>query len=321
MTAAGLAAVRTKVAGLNGTGQHVETLTRRQVDKGSVADGADRGEWETMSRNPDQIRREIEQTRAQLAQNLEAIGDRVSPKHVKEQIAEKASEISDKVNPRRVLARQTSKLRDTVSGVGDSITGRASGALDDVRGSLKGAAGSASQTASAAGGGVRQQAQTLKERGRGLSTDVVGQVRGAPQDNPMATALVVFGASLVVGLALPPSQKERQAADMVRGRVVEPVKGQAVEAGKAVAGELQPAVRAKAERVKRTATSAAARVKGEAKAATGEVQGQAAAAAEQVKGQATRAAKTTRSQAKSAAATTKTSVKRSAGQVRKRASV
>ena len=181
-----------------------------------------------MSRNPDQIRREIEQTRTQLAQNLEAIGDRVSPKHVKEQIAEKASEISDKVNPRRVLARQTSKLKDTVSGVGDSITGRASGALGDVRGSLQGVAGSASQTASTAGGGVRQQAEALKERGRAASTDVVGQVRSAPQDNPMATAFVVFGAGLVVGLALPPSQKERQAAELVRGQVVEPLKGQAV---------------------------------------------------------------------------------------------
>ena len=53
-----------------------------------------------MSRSPDEIRREIEMTRGQLAQNLEAIGDKVSPKHVVEQI-------SDKVSPRRILNRQT----------------------------------------------------------------------------------------------------------------------------------------------------------------------------------------------------------------------
>ena len=57
-----------------------------------------------MSRNPDQIRREIEMTRGQLAQNLEAIGDKVSPKHVVEQI-------SDKVSPRRILERQTLRWR------------------------------------------------------------------------------------------------------------------------------------------------------------------------------------------------------------------
>ena len=274
-----------------------------------------------MSKNPDQIRREIEQTRAQLAQNLEAIGDRVSPKHVKEQLAEKASEITDKVNPRRVLGRQTAKLKDSLSSASDSITGRASGAVGDVGGALKGVTARASQTASGAGGGVRQQAQSLKERGMAVSTDVVGQVRSAPYDSPMATALVVFGAGLVVGLALPPSQKERQAADMVRGQVVEPLKGKAVQAGKDVAGELQPAAQAKAERVKRTATGAAERVKREAQGATVEVQGQAAAAAEQVKGQATRVAKATRSRAKSAAATTKRTAKKSTDQVRKRAPI
>ena len=252
---------------------------------------------------------------------MEAIGDRVSPKHVKEELAENVSEITDKVNPRRVLGRQTAKLKDSLSSASDSITGRASGAVGDVGGVLKGVTARASQTASGAGGGVRQQAQSLTERGRSASTGVVGQVRSAPYDNPMTTALVVFGAGLVVGLALPPSQKERQAADMVRGQVVEPLKGKAVEAGKAVAGELQPAAQAKAQRVKGTATGAAERVKREAKGATAEVQGQATAAAEHVKGQATRAAKATRSQAKSAAATTRRTAKKSTDQVRKQTPV
>ena len=273
-----------------------------------------------MSRNPDHIRREIEQTRAELAQNLEAIGDRVSPKHVKEEIAEKVSEITDKVDPRRILGRQTAKLKDGLSSATDSLMGRASGAAGDVGGTLKGARTSASQATSAAGGGVRQQAQSLKERGRAVS-DVVGQVRTAPQDNPMATALVVFGAGLVVGLALPPNARERQAAAVVHAQLVEPLKEQAVQAGKAVAEELQPAAQAKVKRVKGTATGAAERVKREAKGATGQVQGRATAATEQVKGQAGRAAKTTRTQAKSAAATTKKTVKGSSGQVRKRASL
>ena len=274
-----------------------------------------------MSRNPDHIRREIEETRAQLARDLEAIGDRVSPKHLQEQVAEKVSDITDKVSPRRILDRQTAKVMDRLSSATDAVMGRASGGVEDTRGTLKGVRANASQTASAAAGGVRQQAQTLKGRGQAVSADVVDQVRSAPQDNPMVTALVVFGAGLVAGLALPPSTKERQAADKVRSQEVEPLKAQAAAAGKAVAEELQPAAQAKGERVKRTATGAAERVKREAKGATKEVQGQATAAAGNVKDRATRATKTTRSQAQSAASTTKTTVKRSAGQVRKRAPI
>jgi hypothetical protein len=278
-----------------------------------------------MSRNADQIRREIEQTRGQLAQNLEAIGDRVSPKHVVEQI-------SDKVNPRKILNRQTEKVKEGLSNVGDSVMGRATDAVDGVKGTLSGVAGSAGGVARSAGGivsgagdkassagdGARQQALSLSERVRSVSTSATGQLRSAPDNNPMATALLAFGAGLVVGLALPPSDKERQAASTVHDQVVEPIKQQAVRAGKAVTGELQPAAQSKVERVKRTATGAAERVKEEAREATAQVQDQAGGAAQQVKGQARRGAKTTQSQARSAATTTKTTAKRSAAQVRER---
>src|SRR5215213_5647641 len=89
-----------------------------------------------MSRNPDEIRRDIEATRGQLAQNLEAIGDKVSPKHVLE-------EISDKVSPRRILNRQTEKVKGSLSSVGDTVLGRASDATNGVRGAVGSAKGSA----------------------------------------------------------------------------------------------------------------------------------------------------------------------------------
>ena len=170
-------------------------------------------------------------------------------------------------------------------------------------------------------GSVAEQARRLRERSRSLSTDVAAQVRSAPETSPMATALLAFGAGLVVGLALPPTDKERQAAGMLREQVVEPAKDHAAEAGKAVAAELQPAARAKAERVKRTASGAVDRVKRETKGVTDAVEDQAQAAVAQVQAQAKRASETTQKQARSAASTTKKTAKRSAGQVRKRASV
>lgn len=254
-----------------------------------------------MNRNAEEIRREIERTRGELAQNLEAISDRMSPKHVKEQVSEKVGEITDKVNPRHLLKRQVQKVKEGLSNTGGSISPRAG-------------------AAPGAGGRVSQQARSLGRRGQSVTADVVDQVRSAPHTNPMATALVAFGAGLVVGLALPPSEKERQAAGTLAARVVEPVKDHAVQAGKTVAEDLQPAARSKVEGVKATATRAVERIKDETKGASGDVKRQAATAGDRVKGRARQAAKSTTSQARSAT-TTKSAAKRSAGQVRDRASV
>lgn len=276
-----------------------------------------------MSRRPEEIRREIEMTRGQLAQNLEAIGDKVSPKHVLEEVA-------DKVSPRRILNRQTEKMKDSLSSVGDSVLGRAADTANGVRstvgsatGSARGALNGVGGTASEAADGARQGVSSIGDRVRSVSSSATDQLKAAPDSNPMATALVAFGAGLLVGLALPPTQKEREAAGTVHDKVVEPVKQQAVQAGKSVAGELQPATEAKVQRVKRTATTARERVKAEAKGVTADVKGQAAGAAETVKGQARRAAKTTQSQARAAAKTTtteaRTTARRTAGQVRQKA--
>ena len=82
-------------------------------------------------------------------------------------------------------------------------------------------------------------------------------------------------------------------------------------------GPLQPAARAKAERVQRTASRALDRVKQETK-----MQGQAQAAAAQVKGPSQAGIQDDeRQRAESAAAATKNTAKRSEGQVRNRASV
>ena len=119
-----------------------------------------------------------------------------------------------------------------------SILGPATGTASGVRGALQDAKGGASRTASAARGSVAEHARSLRERSRSLSTDVAAQVRSAPETSPMATALLPFAAGLVVGLALPPTDREHQMAGMLRGQVIEPVKSHAAQAGRAVAAEL-----------------------------------------------------------------------------------
>ena len=74
---------------------------------------------------------------------MEAIGDRVSPKLVKERAKEKVTdrmeEISDRVNPKRIVRRRTARMRSGLRNVRESVMGAAediepSRAAESVRG-------------------------------------------------------------------------------------------------------------------------------------------------------------------------------------------
>ena len=77
-----------------------------------------------MSRDPDEIREEIETAREDLGETLEAIGDRVAPKHVakrvKDDVDDKIDAIGDKVSPKRILARRTESIRSGLRNRGGS---------------------------------------------------------------------------------------------------------------------------------------------------------------------------------------------------------
>ena len=57
-------------------------MTGERIDAppASTGTGADRGDDVAETRSPDAIQREIEQTRAELAETIDAIADRISPK-------------------------------------------------------------------------------------------------------------------------------------------------------------------------------------------------------------------------------------------------
>src|ERR1700712_5704067 len=63
-----------------------------------------------MSNDPDQIRRDIERTRTELSDNVNALGD--------------------KVNPGSIAKRQVSRVRDAATSVKDAVLGSASDAAD-----------------------------------------------------------------------------------------------------------------------------------------------------------------------------------------------
>jgi uncharacterized protein YjbJ (UPF0337 family) len=183
-----------------------------------------------MSENPDAIRADIEATRARLGTNVDAV--------------------ADKVTPSNIVHRQTSKVRDAVFGVKEKVMGAADHASGNVH-SVSGTAGSA-----------------IGDAGAAIS-DAPHKAAVKTQGNPLAAGLIAFGAGLLVSSLIPPSEKEREAADALKP-AAEPVT-QLTEAAKDVAQGLKEPAQEAMENVKATATDAADHVKGEGQAAVSDV--------------------------------------------------
>jgi len=199
-----------------------------------------------MSENPDAIRADIEATRARLGTNVDAV--------------------ADKVTPSNIVHRQTSKVRDAVFGVKEKVMGSAEHTTHHASGSLHHAAHNAS-------GGVHQATDAagnaLHDAGEAIA-DAPRQVAAKTQGNPLAAGLIAFGAGLLVSSLIPPSEKEREAADALK-TAAEPVTTQLTEAAKDMAqGWKEPAQEAM-ENVKATATDAAQHVKDEGQTAAQDV--------------------------------------------------
>ena len=269
-----------------------------------------------MSRNPDEIRRDIDQARGRLGATLEAIGDRVSPKLAKERAKEKVTdrmeEIKERVSPKRIVARRTARMRSGLRNVRESVMGAAgdvepSRATDSVRGGAQQVRGGAQQVSRRVG----RAAGTLSER----ASAAPEVVRSTAQGNPLLAGLVALGGGMILASALPPTEAEKQAAQRAL-EGLEPLKEQAVSTGRSMAGELQQSAQARAERVKKRASSGAQRVKSEAQSSAEDVKGQAQGASKRVQKRAKRASKQVQGQAKRSATTVKRTAKRSARSVK-----
>jgi gas vesicle protein len=199
-----------------------------------------------MSENPDAIRADIEATRARLGTNVDAV--------------------ADKVTPSNIVHRQTSKVRDAVFGVKEKVMGTAEHTTHSASGSLHHAAhttsGGVHQATDAAGNAIHDAGEAIADAPR--------QVAAKTQGNPLAAGLIAFGAGLLVSSLIPPSEKEREAADALK-TAAEPVTTQLTEAAKDMAqGWKEPAQEA-VENVKATATDAAQHVKNEGQTAAHDV--------------------------------------------------
>jgi hypothetical protein len=206
----------------------------------------------TNPNDPDALRKEIEETRANLSQNVNALGEAVQPSNI--------------------AKRQVSKVTGAATGVKDKIMGSAESTTSSIGDKTSNLGGSVSSAGSAVTGSVSNAGQTAKSHAQG---------------NPLAAGVIALGAGWLLGSLLPATSRERQAASAVKEQAT-PLVSQAQEMAKEVAKETaeelkEPAMSA-AESVKSTAQEAAQTVKAEGQSAAENVKSSAQDSKDSVQG-------------------------------------
>jgi gas vesicle protein len=201
-----------------------------------------------MGTRADELKNDLERQREALGDDLEAVGDRMSPGRM--------------VERRRAAFRQGfGRLRDRVMGTADSA-----------RGGMSDAAGAASQKAGEATEAVKDRLSSAPQ--------AVGSVT---EGNPLAAGLIAFGAGLLTASLVPATQREHEAAEQLKP-IVDDIKDEAKTVAQEAAEHLHPQAEGAVAQVRDQAASAAETVRDEAGSASERVKSDAAGAAEEIKG-------------------------------------
>jgi gas vesicle protein len=161
-----------------------------------------------VGQEPDEIRQEIEQTRAEMSETVDAIGYKADvPSRAKEKVSEKVDNVK-------------ATVRDTTMRAKEAVTGTASRAGDAVRGTASWVG-----DATPSGGDAKQSAK---------------RVVGLARENPLGLAIGAAALGFLVGLATPSTRVEDErlgpVADQVKDKARETGQ-EALERGKQVAEE------------------------------------------------------------------------------------
>ncbi len=216
--------------------------------------------------NPEEIRRDIERTRAELSDNVNALGDSTSPSNIARGQVDKVRE-------------SAASLKERVFGApedpyDDGVVGNARSAVDDVAGNAAGVVAEA----------------------RDAVSDAPRKVRSGTRGNPVAAGLIALGIGALVGGLIPTSRREHEAVQQLKDAsepLMDEVKQMAMEAK----DKLQPLAQEAAESVKGIAQDAGEQVKQDATQAKDRVADQARSSAETVRGDAQDAVEETKQDA------------------------
>ncbi len=194
-----------------------------------------------MGQSAQQVRADIMRTRENLGQDLDAIGDKISP--------------------RQAVRRRTDRVRGTLTDMKERVMGSAESATSAVSSEGSSVAGSVRDAASDVASSVADAASGAADAVRHGPDVVKKQTEG----NPMAVGLIAFGLGVLAGTILPSTRTEKSMAPQLRERVVEPMKETASETAREVGQDLRGSTEEAAERVKQTAQEGAQRLTEEAR--------------------------------------------------------
>jgi Protein of unknown function (DUF3618) len=162
-----------------------------------------------MGQDPDAIRQDIKQTRAEMSETVEAVGYKADvPSRAKEAVSDKVENVKSKVSDTATRAKEA--VVGTASRAGDSVSGTASRVGD----------------ATPSGGEVKQTTR---------------RVAGIARENPLGLAIGAAAIGFLAGLAVPSTRVEDEKLGPVADQVKDKVKetGQeALDRGRQVAQEV-----------------------------------------------------------------------------------
>jgi len=188
-----------------------------------------------MAQEPDQLRAQIEQQRAEISGTVDEIGNRVNPAHA--------------------LARRQDRVKRRLTDWKDSVFGN-----DEPDYPTRHDWYAGPTTSHDAGGGIGQTVSSMASSASHSVQHAPSAVRRQARGNPMAAGAVALAAGWLVGSVLPETRREQRAV-----RRIEPQLSDAADAvrqeGRALAEDLEEPARHAADEVKRTGQEAAAEVK------------------------------------------------------------
>ena len=219
----------------------------------------------TTSNDPDEIRADIERTRAALSDDVDDLAESVKPTNVAGRQVGKVKEAASNIKDRVMGSDDDDYHGSAVGTVGD----KASSAKDVVADKAYAAKDTVSEKASEAGEAVRQAPRRMKRKAQG---------------NPLAAGMIAFGLGMLVSSLIPSTEKEREAVSQLQENL-EPVKEKASEVAQDMAENLKQPAQEAAESVKTTAQGGVDNVKQEGQSAAADVKDQTQASKETVQQQ------------------------------------
>ena len=171
-----------------------------------------------MSAQPDELKSEVEDTRAHLAHNVDRL--------------------ADKVTPGKVARRKAGAAQHRLTGMKERVMGAANDARSTTAENAQDVAGSAASAVDR----TRETARNAADEAGEAVRSAPGQVAEQTQGSPLAAGVIAFGAGMLAAALLPTSAAEERAGARIRehsDELLGPVKQTAQDIGQDVKEEMR----------------------------------------------------------------------------------